>query len=136
MFFKFVHYFGLAGIAAIVGYCVVIVVRYRGSGSWPITSGRIESYDRPSYMGDSSSGACFTSVRYSYSVGACDYRGSWLSPQLRNQGAMKEFLEKELPVGKSVEVRYKPSAPKRSELANPPEVAPDEIIQQTKFSEL
>lgn len=136
MFFKLVHYFGLAGIAAIIGYCIVIVVRYRGSGSWPITSGRIESYDRPSYMGDSSSGVCFTSVRYSYSVGACDYRGSWLSPQLRNEAALKEFLEKELPVGKSVEVRYKPSAPKRSELGNPPEVAPEEIIQQTKLSEL
>ena len=124
-----------AGTAGIVGYCIVMIVRYRGSGSWPITSGRIESYDRPTYM-NTHAGVCFTSVRYSYSVGACEYRGSWLSPQLRNDAALKEFLEQELPVGKSVEVRYKPSAPKRSELANPPEVAPVELLQQTKFSEL
>jgi len=42
----------VAGTARIVGYWIVMLVRYRGSGSWPITSGRIESYDRPSYMGD------------------------------------------------------------------------------------
>jgi hypothetical protein len=136
VFSKFVSSMIVAGTAGIVGYWIVMLVRYRGSGSWPITSGRIESYDRASYMGDSSSGVCFTSVRYRFSVGACDYRGSWLSPQLRNDAALKEFLEKELPVGKSVEVRYKPSAPKRSELANPPEVAPEESLQQTKFSEL
>src|ERR1051326_856518 len=100
----------VAGNAGVVGYCVVMIVRYRGSGSWPTTSGRIESYDRPSYM-NARAGACFTSVRYSYWVGACDYRGAWLSPQLQNEPALKEFLGKDLPVGKSVEVRYKPSAP-------------------------
>jgi hypothetical protein len=79
-------------------------------------------------------GVCFTSVRYSYSVGACDYRGGWLTPQLRNEAALTEFLEKEMPVGKSVEVRYKPDAPNRSELANPPELTSEHVVQQTKFS--
>jgi Protein of unknown function (DUF3592) len=135
MFFRFVNLISALGAAGIVAYCVAVVVRYRGSSSWPITSGRIESYDGPTYM-NTGAGVCFASVRYSYSVGACDYRGSWLSPQLRSQAALNDFLEKELPVGKLVEVRYKPTAPGRSELANPPELVPEEIIQQTKFSEL
>ena len=135
MFSKFVTSVIVAGTAAIVGYCIVMLVRYRGSGSWPVTSGRVESYDRPTYM-NARRGVCFTSVRYSYSVGASDYRGGWLTPQLRNEAALTEFLEKEMPVGKSVEVRYKPEAPNRSELANPPELTSRDVVQQTKFSEL
>ena len=135
MFFKFVSALGIAGAAVIAGYCALMIVRYRGAASWPITQGNIKSYDRPSYMGGGR-GVCFTSVRYSYSVSACDYAGAWLTPQLRNEAALKEFLEKELPVGKAVEVKYKPNAPHRSELANPPEIPAEEIVQQTKFSDL
>jgi hypothetical protein len=44
----------------------------------------------------------------------------WLTPILRNLAALNQFLATELPVGKSVDVRYKPGDPGRSVLAEPP----------------
>jgi hypothetical protein len=65
-------------------------------------------------------GMCFTQVRYSYEVDGRQYLGAWLTPYLRNLQALNEFLVKELPVGKEVNVRYKPRKPGRSVMADGP----------------
>jgi hypothetical protein len=111
-----------------------MLVRYQGSGSWPTAPGKVESYGRITYM-KAKAGTCYGSVRYSYSVGADYYSGEWLTPIVRNRTALEEFLEKELPVGKSIVVRYKPGAPDRSQLEDAPALPTDEILQ-TKFDQL
>src|SRR5689334_15524197 len=92
----------MAGITltALVIYWISRIIRYRGSDSWTLTSGKVERYDKPTYMNSSTRGSCFTQVRYSYSVDDREYSGAWLTPTLGNLGLLNEWLEKELPVGK------------------------------------
>src|SRR5690348_6010204 len=86
-------------LTGLVIYWISRIIRYRGSDSWTFTSGKVASYDKPTYMGDSLKGTCFTQVRYTYAVDGHEYSGSWLTPALRNLEALNEWLEKELPAG-------------------------------------
>lgn len=122
----------LVTIGGIAIYCATMFVRYHGSRSWSLTSGKIESYDKVTYV-NTAAGTCFTNVRYSYSVDDDYYSGVWFTPILRNLAALNQFLAAKLPVGKSVDVRYKPGAG-RSVLAEPPAPAPDEVVMKTNFS--
>ena len=56
----------LVTIAGIAIYCTTMFVRYRGSDSWSVTSGKIESYDKVTYV-STAAGTCFTNVKYSFS---------------------------------------------------------------------
>jgi hypothetical protein len=121
-------------LTGLVIYWMSRVIRYWGSDSWTLTSGKVEKYDKPSYMGDTRKGACFTQVRYRYTVNDYEYLGAWLTPVLRNLEALNEFLAKELPVGKEVSVRYKPGNPGRSVLADGPELEPDPVVMKTDLN--
>ena len=121
----------LTGLAI---YCISRIIRFWGSDSWTLTSGKVVSYDKPTYMGSSRSGTCFTQVRYSYTVEDHEYSGTWLTPTLRNLEALNAFLEKELPVGKQVSVRYKQGRPGRSVMADAPEVQPEPVVMETDFN--
>ncbi|HET6181938.1 MAG TPA: DUF3592 domain-containing protein [Candidatus Sulfotelmatobacter sp.] len=121
-------------LTSLVIYWISRVIRYGGSDSWTLTSGKIERYDKPTYMGDTRKGSCFTQARYSYTVDGGEYSGTWLTPVLRNLEALNEFLEKELPVGKEVSVRYKPGKPGRSVLADGPELEPEPMVMKTDFN--
>jgi hypothetical protein len=121
------------GSAVIVTYCIVMFIRYRGSDSWTIVAGKIESYDNPTYD-DGSMSVCFTTIRYSYSVDDHQYRGGWMTPFVRNLPALNEFLAAELPIGKIVDVRYNPGKTQRSVLADPPSLPPSEIVMKTDFT--
>src|SRR5438094_86547 len=90
----------LAGSAVIVTYCITMFVRYRGSDSWSVVPGKVEGYDKVTYV-KTAAGTCFTNIRYSYSVDDEYYSGAWLSPTLRNLTALNEFLAAQLPIGKS-----------------------------------
>jgi hypothetical protein len=79
-------------------------------------------------------GTCFTQIRYSYAVDDRDYIGAWLSPSLPNLEALNEFLQRELPVGKEVHVRYKPGKPGRSVLVEGPELQPEPVVMNTNFN--
>ena len=79
-------------------------------------------------------GTCFTQVRYSYSVDNREYSGSWLTPTLRNLEALNDWLEKELPVGKQVSVRYRPGKPGRSVMVDGPELQPEPVVLKTNFN--
>jgi Protein of unknown function (DUF3592) len=121
-------------LTALVIYWISRVLRYWGSNSWTLTSGKVERYDKPTYMSDTRRGTCFTQVRYSYSVDEVEYSGSWLTPTLRNLEALNEWLEKELPVGKQVSVRYKPGKPGRSVMVDGPELQPEPVMLKTDFN--
>jgi hypothetical protein len=126
-------------IAGITLTCLVIywisrIFRYWGSNSWTLTAGKVERYDRPTYMNNVRTGTCFTQVRYKYSVGDHEYSGSWLTPTLRNLTALNEWLAKELPVGKEVSVRYKPGMPDRSVMVDGPELQPQPVVMETDFN--
>jgi hypothetical protein len=129
----FVHWVLLLGTIGIVIYCIVMFVRYRGSGSWTLVSGKVESYGKPTYD-DGSMSVCYTIVKYRYSVEDCDYSGAWITPFLRNLTALNDFLATELPVGKAVDVRFNPKKPNRSVLDDPPSVPPPEIVMKTDFT--
>jgi len=126
----------IAGISmtGLVIYCVSRIIRYWGSDSWTLTSGEVLSYDNPTYTGSSHFGPCFTQVRYSYTVDEREYSGAWLTPSLRNLEALNAFLEKELPVGKEVSVRYKPGRVGRSVMADAPELDPEPVVMKTDFN--
>ena len=121
----------LTGLAI---YWISRIIRYRGSDSWTLTSGKVERYDKPTYMSDTLKGPCFTQVRYSYAVDDREYSGAWLTPTLRNLETLNEWLEKELPVGKQVSVRYKPGKPRRSVMVDGPEVQPEPVVMKTGFN--
>ena len=121
-------------LTGLVIYWISRVIRYWGSDSWTLTSGKVERYDKPTYMSDTCKGTCFTQVRYSYSVDEVEYSGSWLTPTLRNLEALNEWLEKELPVGKQVNVRYKPGKPERSVMVDSPELQPEPLVLKTDFN--
>ena len=121
-------------LTGLVVYWISRIVRYWGNDSWTLSSGRVERYDNPAYMGDTRKGACFTQVRYSYSVDNHEYSGAWLTPTLRNLEALNEWLKKELPVGKEVSVRYKPGKPGRSVMVDGPELQAEPIVMETDFN--
>jgi hypothetical protein len=77
---------------------------------------------------------CYTTVKYSYSVDDHDYSGAWMTPFLRNLTALNEFLAAELPIGKTVDVRYNPRKANRSVLDDSPTVPPPEIVMKTDFT--
>jgi hypothetical protein len=85
-------------------------------------------------MSDTRKGTCFTQVRYSYLVDDQEYSGAWLTPTLRTLEALNEWLEKELPVGKEVNVRYKPGKPGRSVMVDGPELQPEPVVMNTDFN--
>jgi hypothetical protein len=85
-------------------------------------------------MSDTRKDTCFTQVRYSYLVDDHEYSGAWLTPTLRTLEALNEWLEKELPVGKEVNVRYKPGKPGRSVMVDGPELQPEPVVMKTDFN--
>ena len=121
-------------LTGVVIYWISRIIRYWGSDSWTLTSGKVERYDRPTYMSDTRKGTCFTQVRYSYLVDDHEYSGAWLTPTLRTLEALNEWLEKELPVGKEVNVRYKPGKPGRSVMVDGPELQPEPVVMKTDFN--
>lgn len=121
-------------LTCLVIYWISRIIRYWRSDSWTLTSGKVKSYDKPTYMGDTRKGTCFTQVRYSYSVNDREYSGAWLTPTLRNVVALEEWLAKELPVGKEVSVRYDPRKPARSVLADGPQLQPEPVVMETDFN--
>jgi len=118
----------------LVIYWMSRIIRYWSSDSWTLTSGKVEGYDKPTYVGETRKGMCFSLVRYSYSVDQCEYSGSWLTPTLRNVETLNEWLEKELPPGKQVSVRYKPGKPGRSIMVDAPELRPQPVVLKTDFN--
>jgi hypothetical protein len=131
MITTFVHWVLLLGTIGIMIYCITMFVRYRGSGSWTLVSGKVEGYGKPRR---DDGGLWYTTVRYSYSVESSDYSGEWITPFLRNLTALDEFLAAELPIGKIVDVRYSPRKPNRSVLDDPPSMPPPEIVMKTDFT--
>ena len=121
-------------LTGLVIYWISRIIRYWGSDSWTLSSGRVERYDNPTYMGDTRKGTCFTQVRYSYSVDNHEYSGAWLTPALRNLEALNEWLKKELPLGKEVSVRYKPGKPGRSVMVDGPELQSEPVVMETDFN--
>ena len=97
---KFVPWIAGITFTSLVIYWISRVVRYRGSDSWTLTRGKVETYDKPTYMSDTRKGPCFTQVRYSYLVDEHEYSGACLTPTLRNLESLNAWLGKELPVGK------------------------------------
>lgn len=124
----------IIGTCTILVYCIVMAFRYWGNNSWNLVSGTVESYDKPTYV-DSSINLCFTSVRYSYQVNDEYYSGAWLTPILPSLSALNEFLANSIPIGKVVDIHYKPGKPDRSVLAAPPAAPIKELITQTHFSD-
>lgn len=120
-------------VTGLVIYWISRIIRYWGSDSWTLTSGKVDRYDKPTYMGDTRKGTCFTQVRYSYSVDEQEYSGAWLTPALRNLEVLNDWLEKELPMGKQVSVRYKPGQPGRSVMVDGPELQPEPVVMKTNF---
>jgi uncharacterized protein DUF3592 len=114
-------------------YCLIMLIKYWDSDSWTLTSGKVERYDKPTYM-DNRAGTCFTQVRYSYEVDGREYSGAWLTPYLRNLQALNDFLAKELPVGKDVNVRYKPRKPGRSVMTDGPVPERDDALIQLNLA--
>lgn len=133
MITTFVHRVLSLGTIALVIYCLTMLIRYRGSGSWTLVSGKVETYDKPTYD-DGSRRVCYTTVRYSYSVDDHQYSGGWMTPFVRNLPALNEFLAAELPIGKIVDVRYDPGKTNRSVLAEPPSLPPSELVMKTDFT--
>lgn len=116
--------FVLSAVSAVgvVTYCVIRWAKYRNSDSWPVVEGHVESYGRYRHLdNDGSSSLSFVDVSYSYSVDGEFYSGEWLSPTLKNDKALTEFLEQSMPIGKAVSIRYMPSHPERSLLADGPQ---------------
>ncbi len=118
-------------LTGLVIYWISRIIRYWCSDSWALTSGKVERYDKPTYMSDTRKGTCFTQVRYTYSVDDHEYSGAWLTPTLQNVEALNEWLEKELPVGKEVSVRYKPG---RSVMVDGPELQSEPVVMKTDFN--
>lgn len=133
MLTKVVPWIAATTLTGLLIYCISRIIRYWGSDSWTITSGKVVNYDRPTYV-NTARGTCFTQVRYSYAVDDHDYTGAWLSPALRNVQALNEFLQQELPVGKEVHVRYKPGKPFRSVMVDGPELQPEPVVMKTDFN--
>jgi hypothetical protein len=129
----FVHWALLLGTIGIAIYCMVMFIRYVGSDSWTLVEAKIERYDQPTYV-DGSMSVCYTTVRYSYSVDEHQYSGGWMTPFVRTLPALNEFLAAELPIGKIVDVRYKPGKTDRSVLADPPSLPASEIVMKTDFT--
>lgn len=121
-------------LLGLVIYWISRIIRYWDSDSWTLTSGRVVDYDQPTYMSSTRRGTCFTQVRYSYTIDDREYTGAWLSPALRNLEALNEFLQRELPVGKEVHVRYKPGKPGRSVMVNGPVLEPEPVVMKTDFN--
>lgn len=121
-------------LAGLVIYWISRIIRYSGSGSWTLTSGKVEKYDRPTYMSDTRKGPCFTQVRYRYLVDDHEYSGAWLTPTLQTLEALNEWLDKELPMGKDVSIRYKPAKPGRSLMVDGPELQPEPVVMKTDFN--
>jgi Protein of unknown function (DUF3592) len=129
----FVRWVLFLGTTGIVIYCITMFIRYRGSDSWIPVSGKVEGYGKPTFD-DGSMSVCYTTVKYSYSVDDRDYSGAWMTPFLRNLTALNEFLAAELPIGKTIDVRYNPRKANRSVLDDPPSVPPPEIVMKTDFT--
>ena len=132
MFSIVVRWIIAGGTAVIATYCIVMFLRYRGSDSWALVTGKVKSYDKPTY-GHGGRSACYTTVRYNYSVDDHEYSGGWMTPFVRDLPALNEFLAAELPIGKFVDVRYKPGKTNRSVLADPPSLPASEIVMKTDF---
>ena len=109
----------LAGsVAAFVTYALVNAVKFRGSGTWPMTTATVEGQaeiriTHKDYYG---------TVKYSYTAGGERYSGEWLTPAFFKRGQLEDFLSRHFPPGQGISVRYHPSKPDRSLLEVDPEI--------------
>jgi hypothetical protein len=124
-----------ATLSALVIYGTVMLIKYRHNSSWPMVAGRIEGHTKICHMDNNGSASgSFTSVTYSYSVDGEFYSGEWLTPVLKNDGALLDFLDKSLPVGKAVGIQYMPGHPGRSVLADGPQAEREDSLTQLDLS--
>jgi hypothetical protein len=113
-----VRWIVIGAVAAIVIYMIVNAIKFRGSGSWPTTSGTVEGEAeirkrRTDYYG---------TVRYSYTAAGEHYSGEWLTPPFFKRDQVMAFVSSYFPPGQSVTVRYHPSKLDRSMLEVDPEI--------------
>ena len=105
-------------VIAVVIYMVVNAIEFRGSDSWPLTSGTVEGEaairkSNHDYYG---------TVTYSYIAGGEHYSGEWLTPPFFNRDQLMAFISSHFPPGQSVTVRYHPTKIARSMLEVDPEI--------------
>jgi Protein of unknown function (DUF3592) len=100
----------IAGGVLLAAYVLTQLVRYRGSGHWPITPAVIETTSVRRHQTD---GLYFSPyVSFSFEVSGEHYSGEWWTgPNYSTEDEARRFLEQNMPVGSRLNVRYKPRNP-------------------------
>jgi hypothetical protein len=101
-------------VAGGIVYTVIMVVRYRHSPTWPAADGKIESLIEVRSAGNH--GPYYGVLSYSYQVADEYYSGEWMTPWFPKRSDVSEFVEKQMPKGTKVTVKYDPRHPDRSVL--------------------
>jgi hypothetical protein len=106
----------IVGGATVVGvfYTAIMIFRYRGSDRWPASDGKIES--RIEVRSAGNHGLYYGVLSYSYQVADEYYSGEWMTPSFAKRSDVSEFVEKQMPKGTKVTVKYDPRHPDRSVL--------------------
>jgi hypothetical protein len=113
-----VRWIVIGSVAAFVIYALVNAVKFRGSSSWPTTSGTVEGEAEIRKRNRDYYGT----VRYSYVAGGEHYSGEWLTPPFFKRDQLMTFISSHFPPGQSVMVRYHPSKLDRSMLDVDPDI--------------
>jgi Protein of unknown function (DUF3592) len=103
-----------AAVVAGVIYTLIMAFRYPGSEAWPATDGLIENMIEIRTVGNH--GPYYGVLSYSYEVADEYYSGEWSTPTFRKRSEVSEFVEKRIPKGTKVTVKYDPAHPDRSVL--------------------
>lgn len=101
-------------VAGGIVYTVIMVVRYRDSPTWPAADGKIESLIEVRSAGNH--GPYYGVLSYSYPVADEYYSGEWMTPSFAKRSDVSELVEKQMPKGTKVTVKYDPRHPDRSVL--------------------
>ena len=106
----------ILGAAVVLGfvYTVIMVRRYRHSDVWPAADGLIEALIEIRTVGNH--GLYYGVLSYSYEVADEYYSGEWSTPTFRKRSEVSEFVEKRIPKGTKVTVKYDSAHPERSVL--------------------
>jgi hypothetical protein len=104
----------ILGAAVVLGviYTVIMVRRYRHSDVWPTAEGLIEALIEIRSVGNH--GPYYGVLSYSYEVADEYYSGEWTTPTFAKRPDVSEFVEKQMPKGTKVLVKYDPAHPERN----------------------
>jgi uncharacterized protein DUF3592 len=98
-------------VGCLLVFLAVQLFRYRGSDTWPIVEGTVETAEVRRWPQKSGGPACYVLVTYRFTLDGQSYIGEWHGPNFGPESDARDYIRQYVPVGAKLPVRYKRASP-------------------------